>query len=84
MVAQGKFAADRLVPVEHGRQIKVNFNADMSESLPWGFVPQQKYVYVVPGQSALAFYSAHNRSDQDIVGIATYSVAPAKVRTLAP
>jgi len=79
MVSQGKFAADRLVAAENARTIKVNFNADISESLPFAFVPQQKYVYVVPGQTALAFYTARNKSEKDIIGIATYSVAPAKV-----
>lgn len=77
----GKFAPDRLVPAteaEHARRIKVNFNADTSDALPWGFFPQQKFVYVVPGQTALAFYTARNKGTQDIIGIATYSVAPAK------
>ncbi|EJD49086.1 hypothetical protein AURDEDRAFT_85449 [Auricularia subglabra TFB-10046 SS5] len=76
----GKFAPERLVPAsdENARRIKVNFNADTSDALPWGFFPQQKYVYVVPGQTALAFYTARNRSANDIIGIATYSVMPAK------
>ncbi|KZV97477.1 hypothetical protein EXIGLDRAFT_608055 [Exidia glandulosa HHB12029] len=77
----GKFAPERLVPASEAegvRRIKVNFNADKSDALPWGFFPQQKFVYVVPGQTALAFYSARNKGDEDIIGIATYSVAPAK------
>jgi cytochrome c oxidase assembly protein subunit 11 len=42
-------------------------------------VPQQQEVRVLPGETALAFYTATNRSDQDIIGVATYSVTPAQV-----
>lgn len=34
---------------------------------------------VLPGETALAFYTATNTSDQDIIGVATYSVTPAQV-----
>lgn len=47
--------------------------------LDWKFVPQQREVRVLPGETALAFYTATNRSDQDIIGVATYSVSPAQV-----
>lgn len=83
-----KFAADRLVPRTDGglsgeaaRQIRVHFNADKSDSLPWTFSPSQKDVTVLPGETALAFYRARNKSQEDIVGIATYNVMPEKVRT---
>jgi cytochrome c oxidase assembly protein subunit 11 len=35
-------------------------------------------VRVLPGETALAFYKATNTSDQDIIGVATYSVTPAQ------
>lgn len=47
--------------------------------LPWKFVPQQREVRVLPGETALAFYTATNRSDEDIIGVATYSVTPGQV-----
>lgn len=47
--------------------------------LPWKFTPQQREVSVLPGETALAFYTATNTSDQDIIGVATYSVTPAQV-----
>ena len=47
--------------------------------LPWKFTPQQREVRVLPGETALAFYTATNKSDQDIIGVATYSVTPAQV-----
>jgi cytochrome c oxidase assembly protein subunit 11 len=78
-VGNGRFSAERLVPVEEGRKIKVHFNADKSNLLPWAFTPQQKYVIVVPGETSLAFYRAKNHSDKDIIGIATYNVTPDRV-----
>ena len=45
----------------------------------WSFRPQQKYVHVLPGESSLAFYTAKNMSDKDIIGIATYNVMPDRV-----
>lgn len=75
-----KFSADRLTPFEGSeRRITVQFNADASDSLPWSFEPQQKEVKVLPGETALAFYTATNNSDEDIIGIATYNVTPNQV-----
>lgn len=36
--------------------------------MPWRFVPTQRSVKLHPGQSTLAFYTAHNRSDKAITG----------------
>ncbi|KAI0518212.1 amine oxidase [Xylaria bambusicola] len=71
--------ASRLIPVKDARRIRVTFNASVSDVLPWKFVPQQREVRVLPGETALAFYTATNRSDSDIIGVATYSVTPAQV-----
>ncbi|KAI8980176.1 cytochrome c oxidase assembly protein CtaG/Cox11-domain-containing protein [Trametes punicea] len=78
-VGMGKFEADRLVPVENAKRIKVHFNADTSDALPWSFIPQQKFVSVLPGETSLAFYKAKNNSDKDIIGIATYNVTPDRI-----
>ncbi|KAH7930214.1 hypothetical protein BV22DRAFT_1028733 [Leucogyrophana mollusca] len=75
-VGTGRFEAERLVPVESARRIKVHFNADRAEALPWTFTPQQKFVTVLPGETSLAFYKARNNSKRDIIGIATYNVTP--------
>lgn len=61
------------------KRIRVTFNASVSDVLPWKFVPQQREVRVLPGETALAFYTATNKSDQDIIGVATYSVTPGQV-----
>jgi hypothetical protein len=36
-------------------------------------------VHVLPGETALAFYTATNKSETDIIGVATYSVTPAQM-----
>ena len=80
-----RFEADRLVPIDvpegtaASRRIRISFNADCSDALPWSFSPQQREVNVLPGETALAFYKAKNKSDKDIIGIATYNVTPDKV-----
>eukprot|EP00887_Chlorella_sp_A99_P006305 scaffold3.g6305.t1 len=61
------------------REVTVSFNADVDDSLPWRFKPTQRSVKVHPGQSTLAFYTAHNNSDKAITGISTYNVAPQQV-----
>ncbi|CAB5191444.1 uncharacterized protein OCT59_006521 [Rhizophagus irregularis] len=73
-----KFGPERLVPAKESRRIRVHFNADTSLALDWSFIPQQREVYVLPGETALAFYTAKNKSDQDIIGLATYNVTPNK------
>lgn len=58
------------------RRIKVSFNADHHSSMQWNFKPAQSEVTVVPGETALAFYTAKNPTNEPIVGIATYNVIP--------
>ncbi|CAI2165316.1 1250_t:CDS:2 [Funneliformis geosporum] len=71
-----KFSPERLIPAKESRRIRIHFNADTSLALDWSFVPQQREVYVLPGETALAFYTAKNKSNQDIIGLATYNVTP--------
>lgn len=71
-----KFTPDRMIPVDHHRPIRITFNSQVSDSLQWKFTPQQRQVTVLPGETALAFYTATNLSKEDIIGIATYNVTP--------
>jgi len=71
--------AVRLQPLEGHRRLRITFNGSVSDVLPWKFIPQQREVRVLPGETALAFYTATNRSEGDIIGVATYSVTPAQV-----
>lgn len=36
-------------------------------------------MWIKPGETALAFYTATNHGKEDIIGVATYSVTPANV-----
>ncbi|CAI9533266.1 unnamed protein product [Staurois parvus] len=58
------------------RVIRVTFNADVHASLHWNFRPQQSEIYLVPGETALAFYKARNSTDKPVIGISTYNVIP--------
>lgn len=58
------------------RQITVQFSADTYSNMLWKFKPLQNAITVVPGETALAFYTAENPTDKPIIGIATYSVVP--------
>lgn len=69
----------RLSPVQSCRRLRITFNGSVSDVLPWRFVPQQREVRVLPGETALAFYTATNKSSEDIIGVATYSVSPGQV-----
>lgn len=70
-----RHARDGTVPT---REIVVYFNADVSDGMPWKFIPTQREVRVKPGESALAFYTAENRSSTPITGVSTYNVTPMK------
>ncbi|KAJ3343169.1 Cytochrome c oxidase assembly protein cox11, mitochondrial [Gonapodya sp. JEL0774] len=65
-------------PVEGARKLRIHFNADVSQTLGWKFRPQTREIRVLPGETALAFFTASNDSDEDVIGISTYSVVPAK------
>ena len=72
-------AAERLKtlrPVENGRLITVRFDSTVGDIMPWSFVPTQLDVKVVPGETALSFFTATNHSDKAITGVATYNVHP--------
>uniref|UniRef100_A0A0M3IMC2 Cytochrome c oxidase assembly protein COX11, mitochondrial n=1 Tax=Ascaris lumbricoides TaxID=6252 RepID=A0A0M3IMC2_ASCLU len=58
------------------RLIRVQFNADIPSSMRWQFKPLQHEIYVHPGETALAFYTAYNPTDRPIVGISSYNLTP--------
>lgn len=71
--------ASKLTPITTSRRLRITFAGSTSDILPWKFTPQQREVRVLPGETALAFYTATNHSDEDVIGVATYSVTPAQV-----
>jgi cytochrome c oxidase assembly protein subunit 11 len=68
--------AKTLTPVKDGRVLRITFNADTSDTMPWKFRPSQREVNIVPGETALAFFKATNKSDKPVTGVATYNVTP--------
>ncbi|XP_060814045.1 cytochrome c oxidase assembly protein COX11, mitochondrial [Bombus pascuorum] len=58
------------------RVIKIKFNADTAAMMQWNFKPQQNFIKVVPGETALAFYTAKNPLNVPVTGISTYNVVP--------
>uniref|UniRef100_A0A0X3PTR4 Cytochrome c oxidase assembly protein COX11, mitochondrial n=1 Tax=Schistocephalus solidus TaxID=70667 RepID=A0A0X3PTR4_SCHSO len=66
---------EKMKPVRD-RKITVEFSADTYSRMAWNFKPAQKSVTIVPGETALAFYTAKNPTDRPITGIATYTVVP--------
>lgn len=64
-------------PGAKDRIVKIEFQASTHESLGWEFTPQQKKLYVTPGETALAFYRAKNKMDRPVIGSSVYSVMPA-------
>jgi cytochrome c oxidase assembly protein subunit 11 len=74
-------AASRLAslrPVKNAKLITVRFDTTVGDAMPWSFVPVQLDVKVVPGETALSFFSVTNHSDKAITGVATYNVHPPK------
>lgn len=58
------------------RILKIRFTAATSSRMAWDFKPQQFEIKVVPGETALAFYTATNQTNEPIIGISTYNVVP--------
>eukprot|EP00049_Salpingoeca_infusionum_P007974 m.128737 g.128737 ORF g.128737 m.128737 type:complete len:222 (-) comp13875_c1_seq18:280-945(-) len=73
--AEDRLKVEDMVPIEE-RELTVRFNADTSANMQWKFRPQQKEVKLVPGETALAFYTATNPTDKAVTGISTYNVVP--------
>lgn len=67
---------EKMTPSTTGRLLKITFNADTSDTMPWSFKPSQRYVEVHPGETALAFFRAKNNTDKAVTGVATYNVTP--------
>jgi cytochrome c oxidase assembly protein subunit 11 len=60
------------------RKVTVRFNADVHRDLPWSFAAAQREITLAVGETALAFYTATNRSSVPLTGTATFNVTPQK------
>ena len=70
--------AAAIKPVAGAKVIKVDFTGDVHSAMPWKFKPTQRDVRVLPGETALAFYTVSNPTSKAITGVATYNVYPPK------
>jgi cytochrome c oxidase assembly protein subunit 11 len=57
-------------------KMRVEFNADTDPSIPWEFKPAQRSVSVKTGENSLAFYTAKNKAEEAVTGMAVYNVTP--------
>ena len=69
---------DAMASARSERMVTVTFDGGVNSKLPWEFGPRQMSMQVRPGELYETTYYAHNKSDRDIVGSATPSVAPAR------
>lgn len=56
--------------------VLVRFDASKDAGMPWDFKPQQREMRIRIGETAIAFYEAHNPSDKTVAGTASYNVTP--------
>jgi len=59
--------------------IVVRFKASTTSGLPWKFTPCQESIIVYPGETALAFYTATNETNEPIIGVSTYNLIPYEI-----
>ena len=60
------------------RQVRVDFDTNVSPKLAWRFVPESRFDTVAVGARDMAFFKATNTSGQPLTGTATFNVSPAK------
>lgn len=56
--------------------VLVRFDASRERGMPWTFKPEQTSMRVNLGAMNLAFYEAHNPTDEPVAGTASFNVAP--------
>jgi len=58
------------------RTITIRFDANVDRALPWTFAPEKRVMEVRIGETALAFFKAHNDTDKPVTGTAGFNVSP--------
>jgi len=56
--------------------VKIRFDASVDQNMPWSFKPVVRTMDLRIGETALAFYEAHNPTDHVIAGTASFNVFP--------
>ncbi len=57
-------------------EIGVRFDANISATLPWKFVPEQETVRIHPGERTTIYYDAQNYTARSTTGQAIFNVTP--------
>ena len=65
-----------VAPGATDKRITVRFNANTNPGLPWDFAAGQGPSQLALGEEGMAFYTARNRAETPVTGIATYNVTP--------
>lgn len=68
--------ADKAPDAVVDRTITVRFDANVMPGMPWTFQPVQRTLELKLGENALAFYKAHNTSQETVKGTASFNVSP--------
>ena len=58
------------------REITVRFDGSLDSNMRWEFKPVQRTMTLRIGETGLAFYEAHNPTDEVIAGTASFNVYP--------
>jgi cytochrome c oxidase assembly protein subunit 11 len=69
--------ADAAPGASTGRKVKIRFDANISNNLPWEFVPAHA-VTVETGEQGVVHYRAKSLSDKTTAGMASFNVTPEK------
>ena len=58
------------------REMTVRFDGSLDSNMPWEFKPVVRTMKIKIGETGLAFYEAHNPTDEVIAGTASFNVYP--------
>lgn len=58
------------------RTVQIRFDASLERGMPWEFRPETTTTEIQIGEVALAYYVAHNPTNQPVAGTASYNVYP--------
>jgi cytochrome c oxidase assembly protein subunit 11 len=58
------------------RTIRIRFDGNVANGLPWSFAPAQQTMDVKIGDTALAFFRAANKTGHPVTGRAIFNVSP--------
>jgi len=56
--------------------ITVRFDSSLERDMPWTFRPEKREIEIRIGETAIAYYEAHNPTDMPVAGSASYNVTP--------